>query len=97
LRTYEKTMRNWIETSFQVQSRTWLDWVPEPKWGHYSRCSRSKYVFSSEVPGAEAAAYAKAIAKIEKFKKFDELHTDAKYRLEYRIVKITKTTTVETV
>jgi hypothetical protein len=90
-------MRTWTETAFQVQSRVWLTWVAEPRWGHWMRCSRSRYEFSDDTPGVREAAYAKALAKIAKLEKADLAVIDAKYRVEYRIVKITKTTTIEPV
>jgi hypothetical protein len=61
------------------------------------RCSRSRYQFNDDAPGAREAAYARALAKIDKLEKADLAVIDAKYRVEYRIVKITKITTIQTV
>ena len=64
----------------------------EPRWCSWMRASRSNYRFSNEYDDEMALARAKA--RMQNLQKEDD---DPREVVEYRIVKLTKTTTKEEV
>ena len=85
-------MRTWTDWAYQVEARYMLTHIEEPRWCSWMRASRSNYRFSNEYDDEMALARAKA--RMQKLQKEDD---DPREVVEYRIVKLTKTTTKEEV